>query len=155
MNTITIFLADDHELIRKLVKETLAEVPDFRIVGEAASGEETIERIQSLRPDVLVTDLIMNGMNGIQVAEQVQKLLPAVSVIICSISAEYGYILSALEAGAKGYVIKDAGIDALVTAIRELNHGGFYLSPPLSKQRLDEFQTIVRGYRKRRQPNRT
>lgn len=142
---VKIFLADDHEAMRKVAKESLIDIPGFFIVGEAASGEETIECIQSLQPDVLVTDLSMNGLNGIQVTERVRKLFPSIAIIIWSVSTEYGYVLGALEAGASAYVVKDAGIDALVTAIREVNHDGFFLSPPLSKQKLDEFRTTVRG----------
>ena len=142
---VKIFVADDQMLLRKLVKESLAEIPGFHVVGEAASGEEALDLIPRACPDVLVTDLSMNGLNGIQVTERVRKLFPSIAIIIWSVSTEYGYVLGALEAGASAYVVKDAGIDALVTAIREVNHDGFFLSPPLSKQKLDEFRTTVRG----------
>ncbi len=130
-----------------MAKESLAEIPEFCIVGEASSGEETIEHIQATQPDILVTGLLMKGMDGIQVTKQVRKLLPNVRVIIWSLRTEYTYILAALESGAKGYVIKDAGIDALITAIREINLEGFYLSPPLSKQKLDEFRAKLENVR--------
>jgi DNA-binding NarL/FixJ family response regulator len=146
---VKIFVADDHELVRKFVKESLAEIPDFQVVGEASSGEETVERIQTAQPDILVTDLSMKGMNGIQVTKKIKELLPKVSVIIFSIDAGYGYAMMAWEAGASGYVTKDAGIDGLATAIREINHDGFYLSSPLSKQKLLEFRSRLRPDRRR------
>ncbi|MDD5537806.1 MAG: response regulator transcription factor [Candidatus Omnitrophica bacterium] len=146
---VKVFITDDHELVRRFVRESLVEIPGFCVVGEACSGEETMARIQAAQPDVLVTDLSMPGMNGIQVTRQVRKLLPQVSVLVFSVDASYGLAIMALEAGAKGYVTKDAGLDALATAIRELNHDGFYLSPPLSRQKMDEFRARLRPNKKR------
>ncbi len=146
---VNIFITDDHALVRRFVKESLEEIPGFRVVGEASSGEETLELVPTVQPDVLVTDLSMKGLNGIQVTKRVKQLLPAINVILFSIEASYGYAMMALEAGAKGYVSKDAGLDALVTAICEINHNGFYVSPPLSKQKLVEFRSRLRPNKQR------
>jgi DNA-binding NarL/FixJ family response regulator len=141
---IKIFVTDDQRLVRQFVKEALVDIPDFLIVGEADSGEETIELIPEVCPDVLVTDLSMKGMNGIQVTENVRRLFPEIKVIVWTVSTDYIYALGAKKAGASGFVVKDAGIGALIDAIHGIDKDGFYLSPLLSNQRFNEFR---RGFR--------
>jgi DNA-binding NarL/FixJ family response regulator len=94
-------------------------------VGEAASGEETSEVIQNIDTDVLITDLNMKAMNGIQLTEQIQKILPELRVIIWSSSTERVYISKAREAGAAGYIDKTSGVDTLLNAIREITRDDF------------------------------
>jgi DNA-binding NarL/FixJ family response regulator len=115
---IRAFITDDNLGIRKYLKRCLGYESDICVVGEAASGEKTLETIHDT--DVLITDLNMKGMNGIQITEQIKKILPELRVIIWSSSTEKVYISKAMESGAKAYVDKTSGVDTLLEAIRSV-----------------------------------
>lgn len=117
---IRVFITDDNQGIREHLKRCLAYESDVSVVGEAASGEETLKLIQDANTDGLITDLNMKGMDGIQLTEQVQKILPKVRVIIWSASVDKVYISKAKEAGVKSYIDKTSGVDALLEAIRSV-----------------------------------
>jgi DNA-binding NarL/FixJ family response regulator len=137
--TVSIMLADDHQIVRQGVKEILARVPGFHLVGEAADGREVLERAAGLRPDVLVLDLMMRPVGGLQVCRQVSRLRPRPQVVILSMCAADAYVLEALQAGATAYVLKEAGAEQLVQGIRAAAQGRRYLSPPLSEARLEAY----------------
>jgi len=113
--------------------------PDFRLVGEAGDGLETVQLVERLRPDVLVLDLMMPGLNGLEVTRQVGKRSPQTQVVILSMHANEAYVLEALRNGAVGYVLKDASVTELVQAVREVTAGRRYLSPPLSERAIDAY----------------
>ena len=135
----TIVLADDHHIVRQGMRALLEAEPDFRLVGEAGDGLETVQLVERLRPDVLVLDLMMPGLNGLEVTRQVGKRSPQTRVVILSMHANEAYVLEALRNGAVGYVLKDASVTELVQAVREVTAGRRYLSPPLSERAIDAY----------------
>lgn len=146
---INIVLADDHKILRNGVKALLETEADLRVVGEAGDGLEAIKQVKGLQPDILVVDISMPGLNGIDVIKQVRKCAPKTGVIVLSMHSAEVYVLQALEAGAMGYVIKESGAEQLVSAIRELTAGRYYLSEPLSLKTLQAHKPIAAGRRPR------
>jgi two-component system response regulator NreC len=139
---IKIVIADDHRIVRQSVRTLLEGEPDFDILGEAADGPEAVRAVQHLRPDVLLLDLVMPGMNGFEVTRTVKKHFPKTGIVILTIHANEAYVLEAMEAGANGYIIKESGSEELVRAIREAAAGRRYLGQPLSEE-------MVEAYRKK------
>jgi len=128
----TILLADDHAIVRRGIKALLEYEPDFAVVAEAGDGVQALEQIISHRPHVLVTDLCMPNMSGIELLKAIkEKNLPIRSIVL-SMCGDAPYITGAMDAGAYGYVLKESGVEHLVAAIREAQLGRRYLSPPLS-----------------------
>ena len=125
--------------MRQGLRALLNEQPDISVVGEAADGPEATQMVERLKPDVLVVDMMMGGMNGIEVTRNVRKLSPKTCVVVLSMHADEGYVLEALRAGAKAYVLKDSIADDLLHAMREAILGRRYLSHPLSEQ-------VIEGY---------
>ena len=135
----TLVLVDDHPMVRNGLRATLSAEPEWRIEGEAADGVSGLALTLRLRPDVLVVDLQMPGMNGLEVLRQVRTGSPSTRVIIFSMHAEDTYVHEALEAGASGYVLKDADALDLVHAIRMALRGEHYLSPPLAERMISAY----------------
>ena len=135
----TIVLADDHTLVRQGLKHLLEAEPGFDVVGEACSGLEAVELADRLRPDVLLVDMMMPGLNGARVARRVQETIPGTRVIVLSMHESEVYVLEALNAGASGYVLKDASVEDLVKAVREVTAGRRYLSARLSERAIDAY----------------
>jgi DNA-binding NarL/FixJ family response regulator len=137
--TWTLLLADDHPIVRQGLRALLAAETDLRLVGEAAEGLEALRLAERLRPNVLVLDLMMPGLNGLDVARQVTRRAPETRVVILSMHAHEAYVLEALLAGASAYVLKESSSDELVKAIRAVTTGRRYLSPPLSEEALGTY----------------
>ena len=129
---ITIIVADDHKVVRQGLRAILEAEPNFHVVGEAGNGLEVMRLVERLGPNVLVLDLMMPSLNGLEVARQVRKSSPNTQVVMLSMHKDESYVLEALKNGAAGYVVKDAGAEELIKAIREAAAGRRYLSPPLS-----------------------
>ncbi len=136
---ITIVLADDHHVVRQGLRALLETETDFRIIGEAGDGITTAQLVENLKPNILVLDLMMSGMNGLEVTRQVSKRAPRTTVVILSMHNNEGYVLEALRAGAKAYILKESSADELVRAIREVIAGRRYLGPPLSERIIDAY----------------
>ena len=132
-----ILLAEDHHIVRQGLRALLESDPHFRLVGEAGDGIEAVRLTERLKPDVLITDVMMPGLNGLEVTRQVTKSVPKTRVIILSMYANDAYVLEALKNGASGYVLKDSQASDLIQAVREVAAGRRYLSPPLSERALD------------------
>jgi two-component system, NarL family, response regulator NreC len=132
--TVTILLVDDHPMIRQGLHNLLSGVTDFQIVGEASDGIEAIHKIGLTKPDILVLDLMMTNLNGLEVLSQVKKLSPATRTIVFSMQSADAYIVEALRAGAAGYVLKDTGPAEIVAAIHSVLQGNRYLSERLSER---------------------
>jgi DNA-binding NarL/FixJ family response regulator len=130
---ISILLADDHPVVRRGLRALLEAEPDFRVAWETGDGLETLRAVEELRPHVLVLDLMMPSLGGLEVTRQVSHRFPATKVVILSMHANEAYVLEALRNGASGYVLKDASAVELVQAVRTVVAGGRYLSPPLSE----------------------
>ena len=139
MNKIRILLADDHQVVREGFRALLQAEPDFDIVAETGDGLETVRLAEHQKPHVLVVDLMMPGLNGLEVARQITQRLPSTHVVVLSMHANEAYVLEALKNGACAYVLKDASAAELVRAVREANAGRRYLSPPLSEPAIDSY----------------
>ena len=135
----TLVLADDHHLVRHALKLLLESEPDFAVVGETGDGGEVTELVASLGPDVLILDLMMPGLNGLQLIRQVSHSSPHTRVIILSMHSDEAYVKGALASGAAGYVLKDAESGDLVRSVRDAVGGRRYLSPRLSDRALDAY----------------
>lgn len=135
----TLVLADDHPVVRQGLRLVLEAEPDFRVVGEGGEGWETVQLVERLQPDVLLLDVMMPGLSGLEVARQVQQRAPRTRVVILSMHATESYVLEALRAGAMAYVLKESDAAALVQAIREACAGRRYLSPPLSERAIEAY----------------
>lgn len=139
--SVSIVLADDHHVVRQGLRALLEAEPHFFVKGEAGDGLTALQLVENLRPDVLVLDLMMPGLNGLEVTRQATKLSPATKIIILSMHAGEAYVLEALRNGAYGYVLKDSGADELVDAINTVMGGRRYLSSPLSERAIDLYIT--------------
>jgi DNA-binding NarL/FixJ family response regulator len=131
---ISIVLAEDHRIVRQGVKMLLAGELDFRVVGETGDGLEAVHLVERLRPNIIVLDLMMPSLGGLEVAREIKERTPHTRILILSMHSNEAYVLEALRAGALGYVIKESSSDDLVYAIREVMAGRHYLSPPLSER---------------------
>lgn len=136
---IDILLADDHHIVRQGLKALLEGEPRFRLVGEAGDGIEAVRLAERLKPDVLITDVMMPGLNGLEVTRQVTKSLPRTRVVILSMYTDDAYVFEALRNGALGYVLKGSQTSDLVKAVLEVAAGRRYLSPPLSERSLEDY----------------
>ena len=130
----TILLADDHTVVRQGLRALLEGEPDLTVIGEAADGLDAVQRTERLRPDVLVVDLMMPGLGGLEVVRQVRQRVPGTRVVVLSMHANEAYVLEALRNGASGYVLKDASVTELLQALRTAHQGHRYLSPVLSER---------------------
>jgi DNA-binding NarL/FixJ family response regulator len=131
-NKTTILLADDHAIVRRGVKALLEYEPDFLVIAEASDGLQALEQLETAKPHILVTDMCMPNMSGIELLKAMKEKNILVRSIVLSMRGDAPYVTSAFEAGAYGYVLKESGVEHLVMAIREAQEGRRYLSPPLS-----------------------
>lgn len=138
--TVSILLADDHQVVRLGLRTLLEAEPDFRIVGEAKDGLEAKTLVERLKPDVLVVDMMMPGLNGLEVVRQVAALSPTTRAIVLSMQANEAYVLEALKHGAAGYILKQSDLSDVVRAIREVVAGLSYLSPQLSQRAIESYR---------------
>jgi len=129
---VKIVLADDHGLARGYVKDLLSDEQDLEVIGEASDGVEAVELTARLKPDILVTDLKMPRLNGIEVTTHIRQLSPDTRIIILSLYGDKAYVDAALKAGAQAYVLKKFSADGLTDAIRAVVAGKNYLSPSIS-----------------------
>jgi DNA-binding NarL/FixJ family response regulator len=129
---IKVILADDHHLVRQGIRSLLEDIPGIEIVAEAENGEEAVRLVQRLTPDVLVTDINMPRLNGIQAAEKIRELKLSTRVVILSIHATESLVRQSLRSGVKGYVLKSSVKDELFLAIQAAYRGATFLSPTIS-----------------------
>jgi DNA-binding NarL/FixJ family response regulator len=145
MSRIRVVLADDHTLVRAGIRALLDRMPDVEVVGEAGEGSEAVAQVAATRPDVLLADVAMPGMGGLEAAERLRREFPDVRVVMLSMHANEEYVLQALRAGASGYLLKDAASVELDLALRAAVAGQTYLSPAISRQMIDSYMTRVAG----------
>lgn len=143
-DTVRILLADDHIIVCDALASLLEADPRFKVVGQAHSGLEALEKIEQLRPNIIVVDIGMPGLNGIEVIKRVKKKDPHIKAIVLSMHKDEAYIYWALRAGASGYVLKQSAARELVDAISQVRLGNTYLSPSISN-------TVIKGYLRRPQ----
>ncbi|MGD2157324.1 MAG: response regulator transcription factor [Anaerolineales bacterium] len=138
---IRVLLADDHHLVRQGIRALLEESDDIEIVGEAEDGQQAVEMAERLRPDVLLMDIAMPRLNGVQATEQVMRLGGSTQVVMLSMYSDETLVRQALRSGARGYLLKRSLAEELLLAVRAANRGESYLSPPISVSILEEFLT--------------
>jgi DNA-binding NarL/FixJ family response regulator len=136
----TVVLADDHQIVRLGIRTILEEEPDVTVVGEAADGFAAISLVEHMQPDVLITDLSMPGLNGLELTQILQRKSPTTRIILLSIHADESYTQSARENGAYGYIVKQASADDIIHAVREVAAGRYYF-PPTTATTLPSFHT--------------
>ena len=139
MDTVRILLADDHKLVRAGIRSLLERLPDIEVVAEASDGREALRLIGEHRPQIVLMDIAMPELNGLEATRRVAKTFPDVSVIILSIYSDEEHVYQALLAGASGYLLKGAAIEELELAIRAVAQGESYLSPLVSKSVIMEY----------------
>jgi DNA-binding NarL/FixJ family response regulator len=131
MNRIRILLADDHTVVRQGFRAILAQQPDIQIVGEAGNGKEVLALAQSTAPDVVVMDVAMPELNGMEATRRLIAAMPQVKILALSMHKDAIYVREMLKAGARGYLLKDSGEQDLLEAVRAVSRGGEYISPAL------------------------
>ena len=135
----TIILADDHPIVRRGLRSVLEAEKNFSLIGEAGDGLEAVRMVENLQPDILITDMMMPGLTGLEVTRQVRHRVPKTKIIILSMHASESYVLEALRNGANGYVLKDTVSEELVEAIRDVIVGRRYLSSQLSERAIETY----------------
>lgn len=144
---ITILLADDHQLVREGLRALLEARPDCFVVGEAADGLEVFGLVEHLKPDVLILDLMMPGLNGLEIIRQVSEQVPETQILILSMHADQLYVLEALRNGAAGYVLKETDSATLMEAVHTVAAGERYFSFPLSEQEINDYINKIKNSR--------
>jgi two-component system response regulator NreC len=147
MKHIRILLADDHNIMRKGLRLLVESQPGFSVVGEAADGREAVEQATATRPDVIVLDIAMPNLSGIEAAQRIHDQLPQTAIVILSMHSDESYILRALKAGARGYLLKDSAEGDLIDAIKAVTDGKAFFSPEISKVLAEDYvrETKLRG----------
>lgn len=142
---IRVLLAEDHELVRSGIRALLEASGEVQVVGEADNGRQAIDLARELQPDLVLMDLAMSGLNGIDATRQLATLAPDVRVIMLSMHADEQYLFEALKAGARGYVLKQGAYGELATAMKDVMSGKTYLSPSLSPLVMGDYVRRAKG----------
>ena len=145
MDRLRILIADDHPLFRKGMRTLLTATSDIEVVGEATTGQEAIEFAETLQPDVILMDLQMPGINGIEATRQVLHNSPHIRILVVTLFEDDASVFTALRAGARGYILKDAQEEEIVRAIRAVGSGEAIFSPAIATRLIDFFATQRSG----------
>ena len=148
MENLRIVLAEDHTILREGLRALLSADPNFEIIGEAQNGREAVRCVEKLEPDLLLMDLSMPRMSGMDAIREIKKRFPEIKIIALTVHKTEEYLLTTLQAGADGYVLKDATHDELVMAIKSVMGGKSYLSPGVSEK-------VIEGYLVGKESNRS
>jgi DNA-binding NarL/FixJ family response regulator len=139
MKQIRVLLADDHNLIRAGLRRVVESQPEFTVAGEAQDGRQAVAMAESFKPDVVVMDIGMPSLNGIEAARQIRAAQPDTQIVMLSMHSDEGYVLRALKAGAKAYLLKDSAEADLARAIRAAAEGKSFFSPAVGKVLLEDY----------------
>jgi two-component system response regulator DegU len=146
LNLIRILLIDDHKIFREGVKRVVEMEDNFTVVGEGGDGTEALALVEQLKPDVILMDINMPKMNGVEATESILKRSPDSKIIILSIHDEEAYVYKTLQSGANGYLLKEMDVDSLIEAIQVVSEGGAYVHPKVTGKLIDEFRKIRTEY---------
>jgi two-component system response regulator NreC len=144
MNPIKVILVDDHDVVRTGLHSYLNTQPDVKVIAEARNGEEALQRAAEFKPDLVIMDITMPGMDGMEATRQLKAAYPEVLVLALTVHEDKEYFMEMLAAGASGYITKQAAADDLVAAIRSVASGQIYLQPALARWLLDDYQRLAR-----------
>jgi len=141
---INVLLADDHTVMRAGLRLVLEREAGFRVIGEAGDGREAVVLAEKLKPDVVVLDIAMPNLNGIEAARQICDKLPGAAVVILSMHSDESYVLRALKSGARAYLLKDSAVADLITAIKSVTEGKAFFSPAISRMIVEDYMRKMR-----------
>jgi RNA polymerase sigma factor (sigma-70 family) len=139
-----VLIADDHGVVRKGLRLLLEQYPELEVVGEAANGRDVVRLATELAPEIVLMDVAMPLLNGIDAAEQVRRANPQIGVIMLTMHADEGYVLRALNAGVKGYLLKESAEDDLLRAIRAVSQGKPFFSPAITETLLEDYMRVLK-----------
>ncbi len=139
MKKVRLLIADDHKIFRQGIIKLLNEEPDLQVVGEAADGREVVKKAPELKPDVILMDIAMANLNGLEATKQIKKVLPESKIIMLTMHKNEEYVLQSFQAGASGYILKEGAVEELVSAIRSIHADKSFLSPTVSKTLVDAY----------------
>ena len=137
---ISVLVADDHSIVRQGIRHLLEGEDDIKICAEAGDGEEVLEQVEKHRPDLVVLDVTMPRLSGLETLERLRAKYPGVKTVLLSFRADPPIIQSAVSLGADGYLLKNARPDEILAAIREVMRGGCYFSPPVAREIVDQIR---------------
>ena len=144
MKPIRILLADDHTVMRRGLRLLLESQPGFKVVAEASDGRQAVQQAEETQPDVAVVDIAMPNFSGIEAAQRMIATQPRTAVVILSMHSDEGYVLRALKAGAKGYLLKDTAEGDLIEAIKSVHAGKTFFSPEISRMLVEDYVREIR-----------
>jgi len=144
MKPIRIVLADDHTVVRKGLRLLLESQSGFVVIADASDGRETVALVEKHQPDVVVMDIAMPILNGIEAARQIAAKLPQTAIVFLSMHADEGYVLKALKAGARAYLLKDSAEYDLINAVKAVSEGKAFFSPAISKMLVEDYMRQMR-----------
>jgi DNA-binding NarL/FixJ family response regulator len=136
---LRVLLADDHAILREGVRLVLEAQPDITVVGEASDGDETLALARRLRPDVVIMDIAMPGLNGLEATRRLRAAMPEVQIVVLTMHADREYVTEVVQAGAAGYVLKQAAGQELVKALRAVRDGAAYLHPAATRALIGDY----------------
>lgn len=139
MEKIRVVLAEDHTIVRKGLRSLLEQQPGIEVIAEAADGREAVNAAETLKPDVLLMDFSMPGLNGLEATRQIKRRVPDTKILILTRHANKEYVEAILKAGASGYLLKKTAVDELILAIQAVNRGDFFIDSSVSKN-------VINGY---------
>ena len=145
MKQIRILLADDHNVIRRGLRLLLESQPGFTVVAEAADGRQAVDQALATKPDVVVLDISMPQLSGTDAAQRITESLPGTAIVMLSMHSDEGYVLRALRAGAKGYLVKDSAEGDLIEAIRAVHQGRAFFSSEISRMLVEDYIREIRA----------
>jgi len=139
---IRLLIADDHTIVREGLKKLLESEGGVEVVGEAVDGRDAVTKAMDLMPDIVLMDLSMPGLHGLEATRQIIKRMPKTQVLILSMHKNEAYVLQALQSGASGYILKDSASEEVVTAIQAISRGDSYLSPSISRVVIEDYLRV-------------
>lgn len=145
MKQIRILLADDHNVVRKGLRLLLESQPGFSVVGEAADGRQAVAQAELTKPDVAVLDIAMPNLSGTEAAQRIREMFPGTAILILSMHSDEGYVLRALKAGAKGYILKDSAEGDLIEAVKSVSEGKTFFSSQITKMLVEDYVRDIRA----------
>jgi two-component system response regulator NreC len=148
MKKIRVVVADDHTILRQGIKALLDNQEEIEVVGEAKDGREAIKAIEELSPDVILMDIAMPGLNGLEATRRIKKKFPMTKVVVLTMHTNEEYIFQILNAGADGYLVKETAFQDLISAINSVHRGEAFMSPSISKKVMTDYIQRAQGEEK-------